>query len=97
MQGKDVGKSKKIKAISVGFGNVVFANRIVAVVNPESAPIKRIISEGRERGMLIDATHGRRTRAVIVTDNDHVILAAIQPETVMLRIQTQYSECSYEA
>lgn len=76
-----------MKLINVGFGNMVSANKIVAIVSPESAPIKRIIQEGRERGVLIDATYGRRTRAVIVTDSDHVILSALQPETVANRIQ----------
>ncbi|CEO89401.1 MAG TPA: DUF370 domain-containing protein [Syntrophaceticus sp.] len=75
-----------IKLINIGFGNVVSANRIVAIVSPESAPIKRIISEARERGMLIDATYGRRTRAVIIADSDHVILSAVQPETVANRL-----------
>jgi len=75
-----------MKLINVGFGNIVSANRIVAIVSPESAPIKRIIQEARDRGMLIDATYGRRTRAVIVTDSDHIILSAVQPETVAHRL-----------
>ena len=75
-----------IKLVNVGFGNIISANRIVAIVSPESAPIKRIVSEGRDRGMLIDATYGRRTRAVIVTDSDHVVLSAVQPETVKQRL-----------
>jgi extracellular matrix regulatory protein A len=74
-----------IKLINIGFGNIVSANRVIAIVSPESAPIKRIINDGRERGQLIDATYGRRTRAVIVTDSGHVILSAIQPETVANR------------
>ena len=72
--------------INIGFGNMVSTNRLVAIVSPESAPIKRIIQEARDRGMCIDATYGRRTRAVIVTDSDHVILSAIQPETVANRL-----------
>lgn len=76
-----------MKLINVGFGNMVSANKIVAIVSPESAPIKRIIQEGRERGVLIDATYGRRTRAVIITDSDHVILSALQPETVAHRLE----------
>lgn len=76
----------EIKLINVGFGNIVAANRIVSIVSPESAPIKRIIQEARERGMLIDATYGRRTRAVIITDSDHIILSAVQPETVAHRL-----------
>lgn len=75
-----------IKLINIGFGNIVAANRIVAIVSPESAPIKRIIQEARDRGMLIDATYGRRTRAVIISDSDHVILSAVQPETVAHRL-----------
>ena len=72
--------------INIGFGNMVSANRLVAVVSPESAPIKRIIQEAKDRGVCIDATYGRRTRAVIVTDSGHVILSAIQPETVANRL-----------
>ena len=75
--------------VNIGFGNIVSANKIVAIVSPESAPIKRIIQEARERGMLIDATYGRRTRAVIVTDSDHIILSAVQPETVAHRLETK--------
>lgn len=74
-----------IKLINIGFGNIVSAARIVAIVSPESAPIKRIIAEAKERGHLIDATYGRRTRAVIITDSEHVVLSAIQPETVANR------------
>ncbi len=74
-----------IQLINIGFGNIVSASRVVAIVSPESAPIKRLISEARERGELIDATYGRRTRAVIVTDSGHVVLSAIQPETVANR------------
>ena len=75
-----------MKLINIGFGNMVSANRLVAIVSPESAPIKRIIQDAKERGSLIDATNGRRTRAVIVTDSDHVILSAVQPETVANRL-----------
>ncbi|WAM32596.1 DUF370 domain-containing protein [Caldicellulosiruptor naganoensis] len=78
--------SGNIKLINIGFGNIVSANRLIAIVSPDSAPIKRIIQEARERGMLIDATYGRRTRAVIITDSDHVILSAVQPETVAHRV-----------
>ena len=77
------------KLINIGFGNMVAANRIVAIVSPESAPIKRIIQESRERGTLIDATYGRRTRAVIIVDSVHVILSAVQPETVAHRLNTR--------
>jgi regulator of extracellular matrix RemA (YlzA/DUF370 family) len=79
----------EIKLINIGFGNIVAANRIVAIVSPESAPIKRIIQESRDRGMLIDATYGRRTRAVIIVDSDHVILSAVQPETVAHRLSSK--------
>jgi hypothetical protein len=75
--------------INIGFGNIVSANRLVAIVSPESAPIKRIVQDARDRGMLIDATYGRRTRAVIITDSDHVILSAILPETVAHRLNVQ--------
>ncbi len=75
-----------MKLINIGFGNIVSANRIIAIVSPESAPIKRIIQEARDRGMLIDATYGRRTRAVVITDSDHIILSAVQPETVAHRL-----------
>lgn len=78
-----------IKLINIGFGNIVSANRIISIVSPDSAPIKRIIQEARERGMLIDATYGRRTRAVIITDSDHVILSAVQPETVAHRLTSK--------
>ncbi len=75
-----------MKLINIGFGNIVAANRMVAVVSPESAPIKRIITEARDKGLLIDATYGRRTRSVIVCDSEHVILSAVQTETVALRL-----------
>jgi len=78
-----------IKLINIGFGNIVSANRIVAIVSPESAPIKRIIQESREKGVLVDATYGRRTRAVIITDSDHVVLSAVQPETVAQRLSSK--------
>ncbi|KYO66744.1 extracellular matrix/biofilm regulator RemA [Thermovenabulum gondwanense] len=81
-----------IKLVNIGFGNIVSANRIIAIVSPESAPIKRIIQEARDRGMLIDATYGRRTRAVIITDSDHVILSAVQPETVANRLSEKAIE-----
>ena len=82
----------EIKLINIGFGNIVSANRIISIVSPESAPIKRIIQEARERGMLIDATYGRRTRAVIIADSDHVILSSVQPETVAHRVISRDDE-----
>ena len=75
-----------MKLINIGFGSIVSADRLVAMVSPESAPIKRIIQEARDNGMLIDATYGRRTRAVIITDSDHIILSAVQTETLANRI-----------
>ncbi len=75
-----------IKLINIGFGNIVVANRIISIISPESAPIKRIIQEARDKGMLIDATYGRRTRAVVVADSGHIILSAVQPETVANRL-----------
>lgn len=75
-----------MKLINIGFGNMVAAGRLVAIVSPESAPIKRIIQDAKERGTLIDATYGRRTRAVLVMDSEHVILSSIQPETVANRM-----------
>lgn len=74
-----------MKLINIGFGNMVSAGRIITIVSPESAPIKRIIQDARDNGVLIDATYGRRTRAVIVMDSGHVVLSAIQPETVANR------------
>lgn len=85
-----------IKLINIGFGNIVSANRIVAIVSPESAPIKRIIQEARDEGRLIDATYGRRTRAVVIMDSDHIILSAVQPETVAHRLSSKESSQSSE-
>lgn len=81
-----------MKLINIGFGNMVSASRLVAIVSPESAPIKRIIQDAKERGTLIDATHGRRTRAVIITDSDHIILTYLQAETVANRIEEENNE-----
>ena len=75
-----------MKLINIGFGNMVSSARLVAIVSPESAPIKRMVQEARDRGVLVDATYGRRTRAVLVTDSDHIILSALQPETVAGRL-----------
>jgi len=87
----------EIKLVNIGFGNIVSANRIVAIVSPESAPIKRIITEARDKGVLIDATYGRRTRAVVITDSDHVILSAVQPETVAHRLTSKETAAADEA
>ncbi|MCI8618790.1 MAG: DUF370 domain-containing protein [Oscillospiraceae bacterium] len=81
-----------MKLINIGFGNMVSSNRLLALVSPDSAPIKRLIQEAKERGMLIDASYGRRTRAVIIMDTDHVILSAIQPETIANRMADKIAE-----
>ena len=75
-----------MKLINIGFGNMISAGRLIAIVSPESAPIKRMVQEARDRGVLIDATFGRRTRAVLVMDSDHIVLSALQPETVAGRL-----------
>lgn len=85
-----------MKLINIGFGNLVNANRLVAIVSPESAPIKRIIQECKEKGTLIDATCGRRTRAVIITDSDHVILTYLQSETVANRLNDEADDLEGE-
>lgn len=78
--------------VNIGFGNIVSADRLIAIVSPESAPIKRIVQEARESGRLIDATCGRRTRAVVMMDSDHVVLSAIQPETIANRLDVKAEE-----
>ena len=85
-----------MKLINIGFGNMVAAGRLVAIVSPESAPIKRIIQDAKEGGTLIDATYGRRTRAVLVMDSEHVILSAVQPETVANRMSDDEEELQDE-
>ena len=75
-----------MQLVNIGFGNIVSANRIIAIVSPESAPIKRMVQEAKDKGTAIDATYGRRTRAVVITDSDHLILSALQPETVASRL-----------
>ena len=86
-----------MKLINIGFGNMVSANRLVAIVSPESAPIKRIIQDAKEKGTLIDATYGRRTKAVLIMDNDHLILSALQPETVAGRLSGEKDDAQEEA
>lgn len=81
-----------MKLINIGFGNIVSGSRVIAIVSPESAPIKRIVQEARDKGLLIDASCGRRTRAVLITDSDHVILSAIQTETIAGRAQSREDE-----
>lgn len=78
-----------MQLINIGFGNIVSANRIIAIVSPESAPIKRIVQEAKDDGMAVDATYGRRTRAVIIMDSGHVVLSAVQPETVAGRLDKE--------
>ena len=86
-----------MRFINVGFGNMVAADRVVALVAPDSAPMKRLISEARESGRIIDVTCGRRTRAIIVTDSDHVILSATQPETISNRLADDVAEYEDES
>lgn len=81
-----------MKLINIGFGNMVSAHRLIAIVSPESAPIKRMVQEARDRGVLIDATYGRRTRTVLIMDNDHLVLSALQPETISYRISGEKVE-----
>ena len=85
-----------MKLINIGFGNMVSANRLIAIVSPESAPIKRIVQEARDKGSLIDATYGRRTRAVIIMAADHIILSAVQPETVANRLDSSNEDLEEE-
>ena len=81
-----------MKLINIGFGNMISADRLIAIVAPDSAPIKRVIQEARDRDMLIDATYGRRTRAVIIMDSDHIVLSAIMPETISGRMENRGTE-----
>ena len=76
-----------MQLINIGFGSLVSVKRLVAVVSPESAPIKRMTQEARERGILIDATYGRKTKAVLIMDNDHLVLSALSPETIASRVE----------
>ncbi len=85
-----------MKLVNIGFGNMVCAERVVALVSPDSAPVKRLIQDTRDTGMLIDVTCGRRTRSVIITDSEHIILSAIQPETVSNRIAGNETDDSEE-
>ncbi len=85
-----------MKLVNIGFGNMVSATRLIAVISPESAPVKRLVQESREQGLLIDATYGRRTRAVLIADSGHVILSALQPETVAHRLDVREPDESAE-
>ena len=86
-----------MRLINIGFGNLVSANRLIAVVSPDSAPIKRMVQEARERGELIDATYGRCTKAVLMMDNDHLVLSALQPETIANRLSGEKDGAEEEA
>ena len=81
-----------MQLVNIGFGNIVSANRIIAIVSPESAPIKRMVQEAKDTSMAVDATYGRRTRAVLIMDSGHIILSAVQPETVGGRIDKTISQ-----
>ena len=85
-----------MRLINIGFGNLVSAGRLIAIVSPDSAPIKRMVQEARDRGVLIDATYGRRTKAVIIMDNDHVVLSALQPETISNRLSGEKDSAEEE-
>ena len=86
-----------MKLINIGFGSMISAARVLAIVAPDSAPIKRVVQEARERGMLIDASYGRKTKAVVLMDTDHVILSAISPEAISARwMDKQESKCEEE-
>lgn len=83
----------RVELVHIGFGNIIALNRVLVIMTPDSAPIKRLIQDAREKNMLIDVTYGRKTKAVIVLDNGHLVLAAIQPETIAARLgQTREAE-----
>ena len=77
---------QEVKLINVGFNNIVAVNRVISIVDPDSSPIKRLIQNARDRKMLVDATYGRQTRGVVVMDSDHIVLSAVQPETLADRL-----------
>lgn len=77
------------KIINIGFGNIVLSDRVITVLSPDSAPIKRLVQDSKERGKVVDATYGRKTRSVIITDCDYIVLSAIQPETISQRFDSQ--------
>ena len=85
-----------MKPVHVGFGNILAMNRVIAIVSPNSAPIKRAIQEGKSKGLLIDMTNGRRTKAVIITDSGHIILAALASETIAGRLQASQRDSVIE-
>ena len=81
-----------MKLINIGFGSMIAANRMLSILEPDSAPIKRVVQEARDRGMLIDASYGRKTKSVILMDTDHVILSAMTPEVLSDRWQDKHTE-----
>jgi len=85
-----------MRPVHVGFGNILAVNRVIAIVSPNSAPIKRAMQEGKSQGLLIDMTNGRRTKAVIITDSKHIILAALAPETIAGRLQASQRDSVIE-
>jgi len=85
-----------MRPVHVGFGNILAMNRVIAIVSPNSAPIKRTMQEGKSQGLLIDMTNGRRTKAVIITDSRHIILAALAPETIAGRLQASQRDTVIE-
>lgn len=85
-----------MKFINIGHGNIVSSDRIIAIVSPDSAPIKRLIQEARDKGRLVDSTYGRRTRAVIITDSEYMLLSSVQPETMANRINSSSNNTDIE-
>ena len=85
-----------MKLINIGFGNMISAGRLVAIVSPDSAPIKRMVQEARDRGILIDATYGRKTSSVLIMDNDHLVLSALEPEVISHRVEESGASVSEE-
>lgn len=85
-----------MKLINIGFGNMISAGRLVAIVSPDSAPIKRMVQEARDRGILIDATYGRKTSSVLIMDNDHLVLSALEPEVISNRVEESGASVSEE-
>ena len=83
-----------MKLINIGFGSMIAANRLLAIVSPDSAPVKRVIQEAKDRGMLIDASYGHKTKAVLLMDTDHVILSAVTPETINARLSQKETEAT---
>ena len=82
-------RARAVRLLNIGYGNLVMASRVIAIVSPQSAPMKRLREEASGRGKLLDATQGRRTRSILLTDSDHVILSALNPETVAGRLDTE--------